>query len=178
MSLDRIEDRNKPQIFQGAVPLAPIAPLVRQGVVGLLNPILSERDPSGLDPHAKGAKLDAGKVRPSLVLGGFSLALMEVSKVGTYGANKYTDNGWMHVKNGIERYNDAKMRHQFAEMAGEECDRDTGLRHAAHEAWNALARLELLLRQDKIKKESSYFGKALGVAGVVFRDSAAVNTTD
>lgn len=62
-------------------------------------------------------------------------------------ANKYTDNGWMEVPDGERRYTDAMMRHLLREAEGEECDPDTGLRHAAHAAWNALARLDLALRQ-------------------------------
>ncbi|BES72183.1 hypothetical protein RE428_32010 [Marinobacter nanhaiticus D15-8W] len=110
---------------------------------------VGESDPSGKDAHEPGAKLDAGKTRMSLVLGGFSLALTEVGKVGTYGANKYTDNGWMSVENGQARYSDAMLRHYFSEAAGEQCDKDTNLRHAAHAAWNALARLELMLREER-----------------------------
>jgi hypothetical protein len=107
---------------------------------------MAETDPNGLDPHEPGAKLDAGKIRPQLVLGGFSRALEEVVKVGTYGADKYTDNGWMQVENGIERYSDAAMRHWLEEAQGLECDPESKLLHAAHHAWNALARLELILR--------------------------------
>lgn len=107
----------------------------------------TESDPNGLNAHTPGAKLDAGKLRPALVLGGFARALTEVCKVGTYGATKYTDNGWMEVLNGVTRYDDAKLRHWLAEKSGVECDADTKLLHASHEAWNALARLDLLLRQ-------------------------------
>ena len=106
-----------------------------------------EADPNGLAANTPGAKLDAGKVRPALVLGGFARALLEVSKVGTYGATKYTENGWMEVPNGLSRYDDAKLRHWLIEKTGVECDPDTNLAHAAHEAWNALARLDLLIRQ-------------------------------
>ena len=106
-----------------------------------------EADPNGLAANTPGAKLDAGKVRPALVLGGFARALLEVSKVGTYGATKYTENGWMEVPNGLSRYDDAKLRHWLLEKTGVECDPDTNLAHAAHEAWNALARLDLLIRQ-------------------------------
>jgi len=108
-----------------------------------------ETDPLGRDPHQPGAKLDAGKQRPALVLGAFANALKAVVEVGTYGAAKYTPNGWLEVPDGIERYGEAKMRHQLAEMTGEVLDPDTGLRHAAHEAWNALARLELILRGER-----------------------------
>ena len=51
------------------------------------------------DLHKPGAKDDGVKPRTDLVLGGFSRALLEVSQVGTFGANKYTDNGWMEVPN-------------------------------------------------------------------------------
>ena len=104
-----------------------------------------ELDPNGKDPHEAGAKLDAGKNRLSLVLGGFGKALQEVGKVGTFGANKYTDNGWKSVENGKERYTDALLRHYFKEVDGELKDEDSKLLHAAHLAWNALARLELMM---------------------------------
>lgn len=109
----------------------------------------SESDPNGLSPHVSGAKLDAGKPRPSLVLGGFARALMAVTRIGTYGAVKYTDNGWMEVSDGINRYDDAKLRHWLTEKSGIECDADTQELHAAHEAWNALARLDLLIRNNE-----------------------------
>lgn len=108
-----------------------------------------EKDPNGKPANTAGAKLDAGKVRPSLVLRGFASALIEVSKVGTFGAGKYTDNGWVEVPDGVKRYDEAKLRHYLAEAAGEMVDEQTGLLHAAHEAWNALARLDLMLREQE-----------------------------
>ena len=98
--------------------------------------------------HEPGAKLDQGKNRLGLVLGGFSLALQEVGKVGTFGANKYSDNGWMEVENGIDRYTDAMMRHYMSEESGEKFDDETKLLHAAAVSWNALARLDLMLRKN------------------------------
>jgi len=105
-----------------------------------------EADPNGKSANEAGAKLDAGKNRLGLVLFGFSRALQAVGEVGTYGANKYTDNGWMEVPNGEQRYSDAMLRHLLKEASGEMRDKDTGLHHAAHAAWNALARLDLMLR--------------------------------
>ena len=99
--------------------------------------------------------MDAGKNRLGLVLSGFSGALTEVGRVGTYGAEKYTANGWITVPQGVERYTDAMLRHQFAEFSGEQYDRDTDLLHAAHLAWNALARLELVLREKRRSAERS-----------------------
>lgn len=93
--------------------------------------------------HEPGAKLDSGKPRMGLVLQGFRKALSEISKVGTAGAEKYSDNGWMSVPNGEARYEDALLRHLLAD---EEIDQDFGLSHRAHMAWNALALLELELR--------------------------------
>lgn len=117
------------------------------GQVPPFRPKPLETDPNGKALNEKGAKGDAGKVRPSLVLGGFARALLEVSKIGTYGAVKYTDNGWMEVPNGEARYDDAGLRHWLYEKAGQKLDADTQLLHAAHEAWNKLARLDLMLRE-------------------------------
>ena len=108
----------------------------------------TESDPHGKDPHTSGAKLDSGKVRPALVLGSFARALLQVSQVGTFGAAKYSDDGWVNVPDGIRRYDEAMMRHWLKEKAGEVADEDSNLLHAAHLAWNALARLDLMLREN------------------------------
>lgn len=113
-----------------------------------IEPIAKEIDPNGIDAHAPGAKLDAGKLRPALVLGGFSNALLAVTEVGTDGANKYTDNGWKEVANGFARYSDAEARHRLKRESGETTDPDSGSLHLAHEAWNALAKLELYLKDN------------------------------
>ena len=97
----------------------------------------------------KGVKLDEGKPRLDLVLGDFSNALWEVGKVGTFGANKYTDRGWREVDNGIERYLSALLRHYFKFKSGEEYDTESSLLHLSHMVWNSLAVLELYC---KIKK--------------------------
>jgi hypothetical protein len=114
---------------------------------------INESDPNGYDANKPGAKLDAGKNRLGLVLGGFSRALQAVGQVGTFGANKYTDNGWISVPEGIDRYTDAMYRHLMAEAQGETTDPQTELMHAAHTAWNALARLDLMIRKQAISQE-------------------------
>ena len=106
-----------------------------------------ESDPNGKSQHEPGAKMDAGKNRLGLVFNGFSLALQAVGAVGTYGANKYTKEGWKAVPGAKERYTDALLRHLFKEFNGEALDQDSGLSHAAHLAWNALARLEFILEE-------------------------------
>jgi hypothetical protein len=107
----------------------------------------AERDPNGLEAHQLGAKLDEGKNRLGLVLLDFANALEEVGHVGTLGAQKYTDHGWQYVPYGQERYTDAMLRHLLAEGRGEVHDPQTKLLHAAHAAWNALARLDLMIRE-------------------------------
>lgn len=101
--------------------------------------------------HEPGAKLDTGKPRCSLVLGAFANALLEVSRVGTFGADKYSDNGWLEVPNGQQRYADALHRHLLLDASGEVVDSESELSHKAHAAWNALAILELELRLKTIE---------------------------
>ena len=108
--------------------------------------IAAEIDPRGLKGNDPGAKFDAGKVRPSLILNDMPRAILAVAEVGTYGAEKYSEGGWTHVDSGIARYTDAMDRHRLKEGI-ELHDDDSGLLHAAQVAWNALARLELMLRE-------------------------------
>jgi hypothetical protein len=107
---------------------------------------MNEKDPTGREPGEPGAKLDHGKTRLGLVIHGFPRAILAVGDVGTYGAQKYSDNGWLSVPDGEARYTDAMYRHLMAEAQGEQIDPSTNLYHAAQVAWNALARLELMLR--------------------------------
>ena len=100
-------------------------------------------DPNGVDQHAPGAKLDAGKLRPALVLGGFAAAVEAMVKVGSDGARKYTDNGWKTVPNGKARYEDALLRHLLAHLRGELIDEESGSPHISHCMWNAAAIYEL-----------------------------------
>lgn len=95
------------------------------------------------DLHEPGAKDDNEKPRADLVLGDFRNALTEVAKVGTFGAKKYSEHGWLSVPDGYNRYSDAMIRHYLTEDA---IDSESYLLHDAHLAWNALARLELRLR--------------------------------
>lgn len=108
----------------------------------------TEKDPHGLDAHAPGAKLDAGKLMPWLCIAGFPRALAAVADVTTKGAIKYTPNGWMRVPDGEARYMEAFGRHMLALARGETVDADTGALHKAQMVWNLLASLELELRRD------------------------------
>ena len=115
--------------------------------------VQSEADPNGISQHAPGAKLDAGKLRPELVFRGFANALACVARVGTDGAAKYSDDGWREVPNGFARYCEAESRHRLRRNTGEVQDKDSKSLHLAHEAWNALAKLELFLANNPEYKE-------------------------
>lgn len=80
-------------------------------------------------------------------LGYFPKAIAGVATVSGFGATKYAWNGWRHVDNGIDRYTDAMVRHLAAEAQGEVLDPESGLPHAWHVAWNALARAELMNKE-------------------------------
>jgi hypothetical protein len=108
---------------------------------------IEERDPHGTDPHSPGAKLDAGK---AAIMQGFveyfPNAIEAVASISDYGAKQYSWGGWLSVPDGINRYSDAMMRHVVKEKTEGDFDRKTGLFHAAQVAWNAMARLELMIR--------------------------------
>jgi len=101
---------------------------------------------------SKGAiKYDGGKspvFRGALAY--FPRAISAVAAVSAFGASKYAWKGWEGVPDGFNRYSDAMVRHLAYEGQGEILDPDSGLLHAAHAAWNSLARLELLLKEREI----------------------------
>jgi|TARA_Y100000310_G_scaffold345202_1_gene462627 hypothetical protein len=78
----------------------------------------------------------------------FPHAIEEVARVSMFGAKKYDWNNWQDLKDGLERYTDALGRHLVQEGYEAE-DPDSGLLHAAHVAWNAMARLEKILTEEK-----------------------------
>jgi len=134
-------------VWQPELPNLPPLPAPEQQ---LDLPGVAEADPTGRDPHQPGAKLDAGKA-PMLrgLLDYFPRATLAVANVSAFGASKYAWKGWESVPNGAERYSDALGRHIVKEAIEGPIDRESGLRHAAHAAWCALARLELLQRADE-----------------------------
>lgn len=86
-----------------------------------------------------GTKFDAGKPRFDLLS---TVALAEISKVMSIGAQKYGEHNW---RGGIKtsRLLAAMLRHVFAYVAGESKDPETGLSHIAHAGCCAMFLLEL-----------------------------------
>lgn len=108
--------------------------------------------PEDADRIAVLRDIKAGKaavLRGALQL--FPRAFVAVARVSEHGATKYSWHGWDHVPNARERYGDALARHLVAEATDGPTDPETGLLHAAQVAWNALARLELQLREHETK---------------------------
>ena len=95
-----------------------------------------------------GKKFDDGKNKIGEVLGIFPNAIWAVGEVGTHGAKKYSMMNALEVDDGINRYTNALYRHLTQEAMGEKNDTESGLLHASHTAWNALMRLELLLKEE------------------------------
>ena len=110
--------------------------------------IFNEIDPNGKQPGEPGAKFDDGKIQ--VVRGGlhyFPRAITAVAELSCIGAKKYSWKGWEKVPDGIHRYGDALGRHELRiEDNFNRRDPDTGVLEATAVAWNALARLELILR--------------------------------
>lgn len=79
------------------------------------------------------------------------LAVADVSKMGALKYNvPYADKNWARVPDGYNRYTDALGRHLAKEHIEGLYDAESNLLHAAHAAWDALARLELLLNDGNL----------------------------
>jgi len=87
-----------------------------------------------------GIKFDNGKPRLAEMIIDFTIPMEELCKVWEFGANKYEKSNWKKVDNGKDRYTNAMLRHLLAEEKEMYDDESTYL-HAAHIAFNALARL-------------------------------------
>ena len=76
---------------------------------------------------------------------------MAIGDVSRFGARKHNEGvmptEWRRFPAVV--YSDSLIRHLLAESKGEIRDPESGLLHAAHAAWNALARLDLILTQEK-----------------------------
>lgn len=88
-----------------------------------------------------GVKDDGGKLRFDLLPW---KAITGLVRVLTFGAGKYSPNGWKTVPNAKERYTAALLRHISSLQMGEAIDSESGLRHIDHIMCNAafLAELE------------------------------------
>lgn len=111
-----------------------------------------------------GVKLDGGKAAVVQgVLWYFPRALQAVAAQSDYGREKYqlefADKNFLRVDGGVERYTDGLGRHLLGEAKDEGgIDGDSGLPHAYAVAWNALARLEMMLIAEESEIQDSLDG--------------------
>ena len=112
---------------------------------------LKESDPNGIKAGEPGAKLDANKVPVTRgCFHYFPRALTAIAELSFIGARKYSWKGWEKVEDGIHRYSDALGRHELSIQDDfTRRDKDTGVLEATAVAWNAMARLELILREQE-----------------------------
>lgn len=119
-----------------------------------------------------GMKFDGGKPRMDLLLDGCPNALLRVSEVLTFGAEKYAAHNWKTVPDGPARYKAALLRHLTAHAMGEVNDRESGLPHLSHAACCLLFMLELE-QSERVIKLLPPRGRKCGDCGAVtFRDVA------
>lgn len=82
-------------------------------------------------------------------------AIVEISKVLTFGAAKYDAENWRKLDDLQNRYTAGALRHIFAHMDGEQLDPETNLSHLAHAMCCLLFKLEIELEDAKSKEEES-----------------------
>ena len=99
---------------------------------------------------SEGIKYDSAKPRMNLLP---PKAIMEVSKVLTFGAEKYDAENWRKLDDLQNRYTAGALRHIFAHMDGEQLDPETNLSHLAHALCCLLFKLEIELENAKIEEE-------------------------
>ena len=99
---------------------------------------------------ASGIKYDSEKPKMNLLP---PKAIVEISKVLTFGAEKYDAENWRKLDDLQNRYTAGALRHIFAHMDGEELDPETSLSHLAHAMWCLLFKLEVELENAKIEEE-------------------------
>lgn len=93
----------------------------------------------------EGTKYDNGKLRLAEMIIDFKIPMEELCKVWEFGANKYEKSNWKKLENPIDRYTNALLRHLLAEEANL-VDDESKILHAAHIAFNALARLHFIAK--------------------------------
>ena len=98
---------------------------------------------------SEGIKYDSEKPKMNLLP---PKAMVEISKVLTFGAAKYDAENLRKLDDLQNRYTAGALRHIFAHMDGEELDPETNLSHLAHAMCCLLFKLEIEL-EERLKKE-------------------------
>ena len=99
----------------------------------------------------KGVKLSNSKPKLSLLKIQFPRALEAVARASEYGHQKYIDTdhdykNFLRVDNAEWEYRNALERHESYRETQGYFDSESNLPHIYHKAWNALAELEMHLK--------------------------------
>lgn len=99
---------------------------------------------------SEGAKANKNKAQLSLLFKQFPKALEAIVRCSEYGHEKYKETdfdylNYTRVEGGSKTYADASLRHRIE--TGN--DFESGLPHQFHSAWNALAELELWIKENE-----------------------------
>ncbi len=97
----------------------------------------------------EGKKFDSEKPKMYLLP---PKSMVEISKVLTFGAQKYDEDNWRKLDNLQSRYSGGALRHIFAHLDGELKDEETNYSHLAHAICCLLFKLEIELEKES-KKE-------------------------
>lgn len=104
--------------------------------------------------NSKFVKDDQGKEKYTMIP---QLALKQVAKVFTHGADKYGDFNYSKQCD-VLRYIDAMQRHTNQYLTGEDMD-ESGVHHLACVAANALMALDGILNETMIDNRNKFYGK-------------------
>jgi len=98
----------------------------------------------------EGRKFDSEKPKMYLLP---PKSMVEISKVLTFGAQKYDEDNWRYLDNLQNRYSGGALRHIFAHLDGELKDEETNYSHLAHAICCLMFKLELELENGKSEEE-------------------------
>lgn len=104
-------------------------------------------------PKEEGVKTNKNKPQLSILFTQFPKALEAIARCSEYGHLKYRDTdfdylNYQRVEGGSKTYADAGLRHRLHKKST--ADTESQLPHAYHVAWNALAELELLIKENLV----------------------------
>lgn len=100
--------------------------------------VRNEEEESQMGQESAG-RFSAGKTRFDLMA---PLALDEIARVYTYGTQKYDDDNWWKGLKWKKDVFGCILRHVWKWFRGEKFDKESGLHHLAHAAWNCMALME------------------------------------
>jgi hypothetical protein len=111
------------------------------------------------DGTRAGVKDDQGKPQPFKgFINYFPRTILAVSEVSVFGSKKYSWGGFNSIENGNDRYQEGQWRHLLKQCIDgqESLDDESKLLHMMHEAWCAMAKVEMyLIDKEKQSKEST-----------------------